>query len=220
MEVLRQPCASLRLGHSEDHGHDHFAGQRPHSGMEADRSLRGEITHHRRATSSMAGSYPCITDIVARARVSRTVMYREFDGKLDCFLAAIEAGRELITARIAQAMDEVADDTLEPVLRASFRAYLEACSREPEHARAWVLELAAAGPEGVEAKDRYLDGFAGLMKQIACRYGSGRARPDEQTPQLVGGITELVGRAVRTGSAASLPHLEDALTEAAVAMLR
>jgi AcrR family transcriptional regulator len=161
-----------------------------------------------------------ITDIVQRARVSRSVMYREFGGKLDCFLAAIEAGRELIMARIARAMDEVFDGSLETVLRAISRAYLETCAREPDHTRAWVLELAAAGQEGVEARNRYLDGFAALMGEIDCRYGSGRARPEEHYVALVGGITELVGREVRAGRQAALPHLEDALTEAAVAMLR
>ena len=161
-----------------------------------------------------------ITDIVQRARVSRSVMYREFDGKLDCFLAAIEAGRELITARIAEAMKEVSDGSLQTVLRAISRAYLETCAREPDHTRAWVLELAAAGPEGIEARDSYLDGFAALMREIDCRYGSGRARPPEHYVALVGGITELVGREVRAGAEAALPRLEDALTMAAVAMLR
>jgi AcrR family transcriptional regulator len=161
-----------------------------------------------------------ITDIVQRARVSRSVMYREFDGKLDCFLAAIEAGRELVTARVAEAIAEVSGSSLETVLRAISRAYLETCAREPDHTRAWVLELASAGPEGVQARDRYLDGFAELLREIDCEYGSGQARPREHYVALVGGITELVGREVRTHTEAALPRLEDALTAAAVAMLR
>lgn len=161
-----------------------------------------------------------ITDIVERARVSRSVMYREFDGKLDCFLAAIEAGRELVTARIAEAIAAVPGGSLETVLRAISRAYLETCAREPDHTRAWVLELAAAGPKGVEARDRYLDGFATLLRKIDCEYGSGQARPAEHYVALVGGITELVGRKVRAGAPEALPQLEDALTTAAIAMLR
>jgi AcrR family transcriptional regulator len=161
-----------------------------------------------------------ITDIVQRARVSRSVMYREFDGKRDCFLAAIETGRESVTARIAEAMEAVSDGSLETVLRAISRAYLETCVREPDHTRAWVLELAAAGPEGAEVRDSYLDGFAALMREIDCRYGSGRARSPEHYVALVGGIAELVGREVRAGAQASLPRLEDALTTATVAMLR
>ncbi|MBX7433384.1 TetR/AcrR family transcriptional regulator [Mycobacterium sp. Y57] len=161
-----------------------------------------------------------IADIVQRARVSRSVMYREFDGKLDCFLAAIEGGRELVVARISHAMDEVSGGSLETVLRAIIRAYLETCAAEPDHTRAWVLELAAAGPAGVRARDRYLDGFAALLSEIDRDYGSGRARPIEYYIALVGGITELVGREVRAGAESSLPRLEDALTMVAVAMLR
>lgn len=160
-----------------------------------------------------------ITDIVERARVSRTVMYREFDGKLECFLAAIEAGRELIMADIAEAIATVSEPSLETVLRAAIRAYLERCAQEPDHTRAWVLELAAAGPRGVEARDSYLDGFAELMKQMDSRYGRGEPRSDEHYLALVGGITEVVGRTVRTESASTLPQLEDALTDTAVAML-
>ncbi|MDG5481221.1 hypothetical protein [Mycolicibacterium gadium] len=135
-------------------------------------------------------------------------------------MAAIEAGRELIMARIAQAMTEVSDGSLDTVLRATIRAYLQTTAQEPDHTRAWVLELAAAGPEGVEARTRYLDGFAELMREIDCRYGSGRPRQVEHYIALVGGITELVGREVRARKQAALPHLEDALTDAAVAMLR
>ncbi len=161
-----------------------------------------------------------IADIVERARVSRSVMYREFDGKPDCFLAAIDAGRELVTTRIADAIAEVSGGSLETVVRAICRAYLDTCAAEPDHARAWVLELAAAGPEGIVARDRYLDGFAELMRDIDGEYGSGRLRAPEHYVALVGGITELVGREVRAGAEAALPRLEDALTAAAVAMLR
>jgi AcrR family transcriptional regulator len=161
-----------------------------------------------------------IAEIVRRARVSRSVMYREFDGKLDCFLAAIDAGRELVTARISEAMEGVSDSSLEVVVRAISRAYLETCEQEPDHTRAWILELAAAGPEGIEARDSYLDAFANLMRDIDCRYGSGHARSREHYVALVGGITELVGREVRTGTGATLRRLEDSITQAAVAMLR
>lgn len=161
-----------------------------------------------------------IAEIVRRARVSRSVMYREFDGKLDCFLAAIEEGRQLMAARITEAMEAVSDGSLETVVRAVSRAYLETCAREPDHTRAWVLELAAAGPEGVETRTGYLDQFAAFVRDIDCRYGSGRPRPPEHYVAVVGGIAELVGREVHAGAQAALPRLEDALTTAVVAMLR
>ena len=119
-------------------------------------------------------------------------------------MAATEAGLELVTARIADAMAQVSHGSLETVLRAISRAYLETCAREPEHTRAWVLELAAAGPHGVEARTRTLDWFAALMREIDREYGSGRPRPSEHYVALVGGITELVSREVRAGTEAEV----------------
>ncbi len=160
-----------------------------------------------------------ISDIVRRARVSRSILYQEFDGKLDCFVAAIEAGRDVLMARLADAMSAASDDSLETVVGALARAYLQSCVQEPDHTRAWVLELAAAGPEGIAARTRYLDRFAALMRDIDCQYGSGHARPTQHYVALVGGITELVGREVHAGTQAALPRLEDALTAVGVAML-
>jgi hypothetical protein len=142
------------------------------------------------------------------------------DTPLDCFLAAIEAGRESITARLTKAIDEAVEGSLETVLRAVIRTYLDTCARESDHTRAWVLELAAAGPEGVEARDRYLDGFAAVMRDIDRRYGSGTSRRPEHYVALVGGMSELVAREVRAGTKAALPQLEDALTAVAVTMPR
>jgi AcrR family transcriptional regulator len=161
-----------------------------------------------------------IGDIVRRARVSRSVLYQEFDGKLDCFVAAIDAGRDVLMARLAAAMSAASDNTLETVVRALARAYLQSCVQEPDHTRAWVLELAAAGPEGVAARTRYLDRLGALMRDIDRRYGGGQARPAHYYVALVGGITELVGREVHAGTQAALPRLEDTLTAVGVAMLR
>ena len=49
--------------------------------LQRERLLRAVIS----AVAEKGYQATAITDIVGRARVSRTVMYREFDGKLDCF---------------------------------------------------------------------------------------------------------------------------------------
>ena len=160
-----------------------------------------------------------ISDIVERARVSRSVMYREFDGKLDCFLAAIEAGRENVTASMAKARDQVADDTLAAVLRAIARAYLETCAREPDHTRAWVLELAAAGPG---ASRRATGTWTGSPTSCV-RSTAPRERAGEAAGPLhrAGRRDHRVGRPGGAGRrGGGLPRLEDALTTTAMAMLR
>lgn len=161
-----------------------------------------------------------VADIVDRARVSRSVMYREFGTKLDCFLAAIEAGRDIVLGRLAEAIDAVGDGTLESVARAVAHAHLDNCASEPDHTRAWVQELAASGPRGIAMRSDYLDQVAAVMRSIDCRFGSGHPRSQEHYVALVGGITELVSRQISDGGTGQLRDLEGPATAAIVAMLR
>lgn len=161
-----------------------------------------------------------ITDIVDRARVSRSAMYREFDGKLDCFLAAIDAGRASLTTHLVEAVDAAFDESLQAAVRAVSRTYLATAAQEPDHTRAWVLELAAAGPDGVALRTRYLDGLAALIGDIDHRCGKGELRPAEFYVAVVGGITELVAREVHAGAQAELHRLEETMTRTIVEMLR
>lgn len=161
-----------------------------------------------------------ITDIVDRARVSRSVMYREFDGKLDCFLAAIDAGRASLTAHLVEAVDAAFDGSLDTAIRAISRTYLATASQEPDHTRAWVLELAAAGPDGVALRARYLDGLATLIGDVDRRCGNRGRRTPEFYVAVVGGLTELVAREVHAGAQAKLPGMEDTMAQIIVAMLR
>jgi AcrR family transcriptional regulator len=161
-----------------------------------------------------------IADIVERARVSRSVMYREFDGKLDCLLPGIEAGREEVAERVLQALAEASEGSLETVSRAMARAYLGICVAEPDHTRAWMIEVAAAGPVGVQVRDQYLNGFAALAREVDIQYGSGRPRHDGHYVATVGGIAEVVGREVRAGRSDTLVGLEDVITMILVSMLR
>ncbi|OFB40157.1 hypothetical protein BA059_10445 [Mycolicibacterium sp. (ex Dasyatis americana)] len=160
-----------------------------------------------------------IADIVKRARVSRAVMYREFDSKLDCFLAAIDAGRALLTERLEQAVRDAGSGPLEAVARAVSRMYLQTCVQEPDHTRAWVLELGAAGPKGIAMRTDYLDRLAALVRSIDERYGGGTDRVPGHYIALVGGLTELVARQVHAGAQDGLLDLEDTMTAVLVTML-
>ncbi|OHU05739.1 hypothetical protein BKG61_07700 [Mycobacterium syngnathidarum] len=161
-----------------------------------------------------------IADIVERARVSRAVMYREFDSKLDCFLVAIDAGRTLLMERLEQAVREAGGGPLESVARAISHTYLQTCVHEPDHTRAWVLELGTAGPEGIAMRTDYLDALAALMRNIDAEHGAGTTRPPGHYVALVGGITELVARKVHSGEQGRLLDIEDTLVAVIVTMLR
>src|SRR3954471_9945682 len=85
-----------------------------------------------------------VADVIARAGVSRKTFYEHFDDKEECFLAAWEAGVEILFAAIAHSQ-EGAPGPVER-MRASLRAYLETLASEPAFARSFLIEVVAAGP--------------------------------------------------------------------------
>ena len=114
------------------------------------------------AAKSYAGT--TVAGVVSRAGVSRQTFYDQFDSKEDCFLAAYEAGVELITTVVDQAEADAGEDWL-PRVRAGVRAYLEVLDAEPAFARTYLLEVLAAGPTALERRAEVMDRFASRHRE-------------------------------------------------------
>jgi AcrR family transcriptional regulator len=154
-----------------------------------------------------------VGDVVGRAGVSRKTFYEHFDDKEECFLAAWEAGVQILTDAIVGSQDQTAD----PIerMRQGLRAYLETLASEPAFARSFLIEVVAAGPRAGARRAEVHAGFADLLQSL-----HEQARRDLQTlPEVpaplfraaVGAINELVSDHVREGRTADLPELEDAI---------
>ena len=153
-----------------------------------------------------------VADIVGRARVSRPAFYRQFAGKLECFIAAIEMGRDIVFPRLAAVVERESTGDLAAVLRALVREHLTICMSEPEFTRAWGAELVAAGPDAVELRNRLLDAMA-LMLRSAAETRTSARRPFDHYVALVGGFQELAYRYVMAGRIDRLGELEDPLVD-------
>jgi AcrR family transcriptional regulator len=158
-----------------------------------------------------------VGDIVTRARVSRAAFYRQFAGKPECFIAAMEMGRDIVLPRIVAARDLEPGGDLASVLRAMVREYLAICGSEPEFARAWALELAAAGPTSIQLRNRILDELALAVRAAAETQGT--SRPFDYYVALIGGCHELVYRYVAADRIHRLGELEDPMVDFLVAAL-
>src|SRR6266576_3093918 len=116
------------------------------SASQRERLLRSVI-----AAVSESG-YPAVTvaDIVRGARVSKAAFYAHFADKEDCFLAATREGGRLMTDRVAAAgRHQPAGLSAEAALRASIAAFLGFLAAEPAFARAFYIDMPAAGPRAV-----------------------------------------------------------------------
>jgi AcrR family transcriptional regulator len=154
-----------------------------------------------------------VGDVVAGAGVSRKTFYEHFDDKEAAFVAAWDAGVDRVLSAIRKGRDD-GDGPLER-LRFAIRAYLHALADRPAFARAFLIEVVAAGPP-VEARRADVHRrFADLIRRLHTEARRNNHHlpelPDEVYPAIVGLMNELVSERVRAGRTDELPQLEDAL---------
>ena len=160
-----------------------------------------------------------VADVVARAGVSRKTFYEHFDNKLECFLAAYDAGVETTLGAID---DAIAGAPAEPlaIAEAGTRRYLETLASNPAFARTFLIEVLAAGPEALARRARVHERFA---DQLAAVYRAASPGAPDPPPHVfracVGAIHELVIDHVFHEGAESLPALLEPILEVERALL-
>jgi AcrR family transcriptional regulator len=171
------------------------------------------------ATKGYAGT--TVADVVAGAGVSRKTFYEHFRDKEECFLAAFDAGVDLLLAAIVAA-EPAGEPTWLELMRARVRAYLDTLASQPAFARTFLIEVFAAGPRALERRAEVLQRFAQLFRDL-------HVEARRQFPELppvpeplyiaaVGAVNELVSDFAREGRTSELPELEDTLVYLQVAL--
>jgi AcrR family transcriptional regulator len=165
-----------------------------------------------------------VADIVRGARVSKAAFYAHFADKEDCFLAATREGGELLVGRVAAAARQLpAGASAEDVLRAGLAAFLDFLAGEPAFARAFYVDMPAAGPRAVRRLENAQHKFAGLNQawheRARREHPAWPAVPYEAYYALAGATAELVRAEVRHGRIDAVRDLEDTLVGLHLAVL-
>ncbi len=84
-----------------------------------------------------------VREIARLASVSAKTFYEQFDGKLACFLAGYDEFTRVLYTRMAPA--DPRDDDLASTVRRILTAYLRTMDENPLAARAFLVEMNAAG---------------------------------------------------------------------------
>jgi AcrR family transcriptional regulator len=164
-----------------------------------------------------------VSDIVRRARVSRTTFYELYDSKESCFADACRHGFAVLEERLVTAAAAASSDGWLGEVRAAVRTYLTTLAEEPLFARAFLVEVQAGGDATLQVRDE-------AQKRLADRFGASIARARQERPKLAeppegallllaAGADQLAGAYVRAGRAASLGELEPVLMYSAEALL-
>lgn len=157
-----------------------------------------------------------VADVIARAGVSRKTFYEQFKDKEDCYLAAFQLGTDFLISRLA-GVDDPEQDLVQRTEHLLGR-YLRTLSLSAPAARAFLVEVRAAGAAAQERLSHILDRFAELFSHGADIEADTDLAPLLRTG-LVAAINEIVSREILAGRTAELPALEPRLTELAVRIL-
>ena len=150
-----------------------------------------------------------IAELARRAGVSRGAFYEHFADKQACLLAAYDHFATILLEAMTATVDEgtpwgaFVDDTL--------AGYLGTLERNPTAARAFIVEMDAAGAEARRRRHKAMAGFAAVL---ADRHRAIRSRnpdlgplPDRVYLGLVLGIRELVRERLESEPAPALREL-------------
>ncbi len=144
-----------------------------------------------------------VSDIVARARVSRRTFYEIFEDRGGCLLAAIEHAVALAGERAAAAYQT--HDRWVDRVRAGLLALLEFLDEEPELARLCVVESAGAGAS-VQARRRAVLDRLALVVDEGC--AATRRQPPSLTAEgVVGGALGVIHRRLLKQDSGALVEL-------------
>lgn len=155
-----------------------------------------------------------ITDIVARAHISRTTFYKQFDDKRACFDAAIDHCIEQLqqVAVAAHAGEEEPDDAV----RKAVAAVIEALAERPGLAQLLTGDAIAVEPQVIEC---YRKATIPALEALWSR-GNGSAEPHSDPRLAFGKAQVLILNQIAIGEADRLPDLLPELVYLAVSPFR
>ena len=165
-----------------------------------------------RAVAEKGYAAATIDDIVRGAGVSKKTFYEHFPDKLGCFLAAYEAASDELLEHVRAAQDTETDWV--DRTRAGIHAYLRWLAAEPALARVFLIEIAAAGPEALQRRERVRDRYAERMRELQTT----NSVADELFHAVVAAVDALVVRRLRAGD--DVRELEPTILQLQLALLR
>ncbi len=167
------------------------------------------------ALSERAFTDITVADIVARARVSKRTFYEQFSSKEACLLTLGERLGDRILALVAATYRH--DANWVDQLRNVTQAYLGSLASQPSVMRALYIDLPTLGPQGLALRRSVYDRFAEFLILQVERFRLEEPGKRPLTPPMaaavVGGVNELIMRAIEDGRVGDLAGLTPTVTE-------
>ncbi len=134
-----------------------------------------------------------LSDVVGRARVSRSTFYEHFANKEECFVEAVHTGIDIVATRIAEELAQLPPDAdARAKIRSIVHTYCEMIFAEPDFAFTVLVESFKVDQAAVAYRDLAVDRFAELYRVF---YDQERAA-DPTLPELANELIALIPEAI------------------------
>ncbi len=174
-----------------------------------------------RVTAEHGYAAATVAEVVRAAGVSRSTFYEEFASKEALFLESYRHGVDVLVARVTEAVAGASG--WREQLRSGVRAYLAALADEPTFARAYLLEVHAAGPAALDARAatiaRFAERYAQTFYAARREHPGWRRPPVEALHVLCAGTEQLVAERLRAPGPVTFSGLEDVFCDCAESLL-
>lgn len=163
-----------------------------------------------------------VADVIAGAGVSRRTFYELFPNKERCFLASYDRGVGMVLDAIAAAVDAAPNPYAAAAL--GTQAYLGVLAAHPALARAFFVEVLAAGQRAAARRDGVLERFTDNLVSIYADAAGALAVLPPAPPRYVfqaavDAVNELVTRELVRSGPAALPALADQVLDIQMRLL-
>ena len=145
--------------------------------------------------------------VLERANVSRLTFYELYDGKLDCFLEALDLVGNVLLDELHRAVAAPAESSLERATRAIDR-YFDAIVHNLPFARLYIVEVHAAGPAALIRRAELQAQVVGVVADLV---GAEDAESRFACEAYVAAVSALVTLPVATGDIKAIRALRDPL---------
>ncbi len=150
--------------------------------------------------------------IAREAGMSKATFYEHFDNKEDCIIALHDAATQAVLEAMRRTGAEHTGPDAASRVRAVIRTFLEVLAAFPDEAQTLLVEIVGAGPRALERRDRVVAEYAAYVvavnREDAERYGTPRFASERDAFAIVGAVSELASRQIRTGEPEDIRELE------------